>query len=281
MPASTIDLAFIKQYEAEVHEAYQRMGSKLRGTVRVKSGVVGSSTTFQKVGKGTASTKARNAQIAAMGVVHTPVECTLADWYAGDWVDKLDEAKTNIDERRVIANAGAYALGRKTDDLIIAALEAVGSGQNVTGAGNLADTVGFTSEKVFAALEILNGADVPDDGQRFAVVSPAAWTDLMAITAFASAEYVGADLPYKAGAGSMRSWLGIQWMTHSGLIVNGGGDRQCYIYHRSAVGHAVGAEVTSDITWHGDHAAHFVNHMMSQGSVAIDATGIARIIISE
>lgn len=281
MPASTIDLAFIKQYEAEVHEAYQRMGSKLRGTVRNKTGVVGASTTFQKVGKGTASTKARNAQIAAMGVVHTPVECTLSDWYAGDWVDRLDEAKTNIDERRVIANAGAYALGRKTDDLIIAALEAVGSGQNVTGAGNLADTAGFTSEKVFAALEILNGADVPDDAQRFAVVSPAAWTDLMAIAAFASSDYVGNDLPYKAGAGSMRSWLGVQWMTHTGLQINGGSDRQCYMYHRSAIGHASGAEVTTDITWHGDHAAHFINHMMSQGAVAIDATGVARIIISE
>lgn len=281
MPLPTIDQAFIKQYEAEVHEAYQRMGSKLRGMVRVKSGVTGSSTTFQKVGKGTASTKARNAQIAAMGVTHTPVECSLGDWYAGDWVDRLDELKTNIDERQVVANAGAYALGRKTDDLIIAALEAVGSGQNVTGVGNLADTAGFTVEKVMMALEILNNADVPDDGQRFAVVSPAAWSDLLAIPQFASADYTGADLPYKAGAGTMRTWLGVTWTTHSGLIVNGGGDRQNYMFHKSAVGHAVGAEVMADITWHGDHAAHFVNHMMSQGSVAIDATGIARIIISE
>ena len=103
----------------------------------------------------------------------------------------------------------------------------------------------------------------------------------MAIAAFASSDYVGNDLPYKAGAGSMRSWLGVQWMTHTGLQINGGSDRQCYMYHRSAIGHASGAEVTTDITWHGDHAAHFINHMMSQGAVAIDATGIARIIISE
>lgn len=280
MPASTIDLAFIKQYEAEVHEAYQRMGSKLRGTVRVKSGVVGSSTTFQKVGKGSATQKGRNSQVPAMGITHTPVECTLGDWYAGDWVDKLDELKTNIDERRVIANGGAYALGRKTDELIIAALDGVGSGQNVTGAGNLADTVGFTIEKVMAALELLNTADVPDDGQRFAVVSPGAWSDLLAIAQFASADYTGADLPYKAGAGTMRSWLGVTWMTHSGLSLSAG-DRLNYMYHRSALGHAIAAEIQTDITWHGDHAAHFINNMMSQGAVAIDATGIARIIISE
>lgn len=280
MPASTIDQAFIKQYEAEVHEAYQRMGSKLRGTVRMKSGVVGSSTTFQKVGKGSATQKGRNSQVPAMGITHTPVECTLGDWYAGDWVDKLDELKTNIDERRVIANGGAYALGRKTDELIIAALDGVSSGQNVTGAGNLADTAGFTIEKVMAALELLNTADVPDDGQRFAVVSPGAWSDLLGIAQFASADYTGADLPYKAGAGTMRSWLGVTWMTHSGLSLSSG-DRLNYMYHRSALGHAIGAEIQTDITWHGDHAAHFINNMMSQGSVAIDATGIARIIISE
>jgi hypothetical protein len=53
-----------------------------------------------------------------MNLDHQPVTCTLADYYAGDYVDKLDELKTNIDERGVIAQSGANALGRKSDDLI-------------------------------------------------------------------------------------------------------------------------------------------------------------------
>ena len=53
--STTIDQAFIRQFEREVHESYQRQGSRLRGTVRVKNDVRGSSTVFQKVGKGTAS----------------------------------------------------------------------------------------------------------------------------------------------------------------------------------------------------------------------------------
>ena len=61
--STTIDQAFIKQFEQEVHQAYQRMGSKLRNTVRVKNGVQGSSTVFQKVGKGSASTKARHGKV--------------------------------------------------------------------------------------------------------------------------------------------------------------------------------------------------------------------------
>src|SRR3546814_21149017 len=100
------------------HEAYQRRGSKRRNTLRQKNNVQGPSTTFQKVGKGAASTKARHGKVPVMNVDHEPVEVQLADYYAGDWVDRLDELKTNIDERMVIANAGAYALGRKTDEQI-------------------------------------------------------------------------------------------------------------------------------------------------------------------
>ena len=33
----------------------------------------------------------------------------------------------------------------------------------------------------------------------------------------------------------------------------------------------------SDVSWHGDHAAYFINNMMSQGSVLIDNDGIVKI----
>src|SRR3546814_9265765 len=53
--STSIDLSFVKQFEREVHEAYQRQGSLLRATVRSKNNVKGASTTFQKIGKGVAS----------------------------------------------------------------------------------------------------------------------------------------------------------------------------------------------------------------------------------
>ena len=70
--------------------------------------------------------------VPIMNVDHSTVEAQLVDFYAGDWIDRLDELKTNIDERQVLANAGAFALGRKTDELIIQALstatQSVGDG---------------------------------------------------------------------------------------------------------------------------------------------------------
>ena len=144
--STTLDQAFIKQFEREVHEAYQRQGSKLRGTVRTITDVNGSSAVFQKVGSGTASTKATHGMVPVMNLAHSNIEVILSDYYAGDWVDRLDELKTNIDERQIIANAGAHALGRKTDELIINGLNA--ADDNVTSD----DNTGLTKAKIMRIL---------------------------------------------------------------------------------------------------------------------------------
>jgi hypothetical protein len=274
--ATTIDQAFIKQFEREVHEAYQRQGSKLRNTVRTINNVNGSEAIFQKVGKGVASTKSTHGMVPVMNLEHSSVTCTLYDYYAGDWVDRLDELKVNIDERQVIANAGAYALGRKTDELVIDQLATVGAGQQIAD-GN----TGMSLSKVMSALGLLGGADVPDDGQRFAIVGWKQWGELLEIDEFSNSDYVGPDaLPFQAPT-QTKFWLGTYWIPHSGLPIDGSDIRSCFWYHKSAVGHASGSDVVTDITWHGDRAAHFVNNMMSQGSKLVDKTGVVEILCDE
>ncbi len=264
----SIDNVFVKQFEADVHLAYQQMGTKLRGTIRSKSVVVGASTTFQKVGKGTASTKSRHGIVPVMNLNHEPVECLLQDYYAGDWVDALDELKTNVDERRVVASAGAYALGRKTDELIVSAMN------SATASVGDYSTI-LTKDLILSAVEALNANDVPDDGRRFAVVGVRQWNDLLSMDEFVSADYVGEETPLLNG-GTARKWLGINWVLYNGLPVVGA-NRDCFIYHASSIGHACGQEVKTDISWHGERAAHFISNSMSQGAVLIDADGIVRI----
>jgi hypothetical protein len=268
-----IEQSFIKQFEADVHLAYQQMGTKLRQTVRSKNGVVGASTTFQKIGKGTASSKSRHGLVPVMNLNHEPVECPLVDYYAGDWVDALDELKVNIDERRVVASAGAYALGRKTDELIINAL-------NKTSVIVEDYHSGLTKDKIIAAIERLNAKDVPDDGRRFGIIGVKQWKDMLAIEEFSSAEYVGENLPMLSGT-ETKKWMGVVWILHNGLPNFNDTERDCFIYHSSAVGHACGQEVKSDISWHGERAAHFVSNSMSQGACLIDPAGIIRIQCGE
>lgn len=271
----SIDQAFIKQFEREVHEAYQRQGSKLRATVRSISNVNGSSAVFQKVGTGTASTKATNAVVPVMNLDHTNVEVILSDYYAGDWIDRMDELKINIDERQVIANAGAHALGRKTDELIINAL-ATASANTITD-GN----AGMTKDKILSAFETFGENDVPDDGQRFCVVGWKQWSDLLAIDEFVNADYIGAEnLPF-ASITQAKMFLGTIFVPHSGLPIDGNDIRSCFYYHKTAVGHAAASDVVTDVTWHGDRASHFVNNMMSQGAGLIDEAGIITINCDE
>jgi len=244
--------------------------------VRVTNGVEGASTTFQKVGKGTASTKATNGLVPIMNLVHSNVECVLQDYYAGDWIDHLDQLKTNINERQVIANAGANALGRKSDEMIINALSTASA--NVIADAN----TGLTKAKVLEAFELFGNTDVPDDGQRFATVGWKQWSDLLQIEEFVNADYIGeGNLPYATAATQAKMWLGTIWMPHSGLPVDADDIRSCYFYHKTAIGHAIGSDVITDVTWHGDRAAHFVNNMMSQGSALIDEAGVVTINCDE
>ncbi|MBI2235773.1 MAG: hypothetical protein HYU60_02250 [Magnetospirillum sp.] len=263
--STTIVNSYSKQYGIEVHQAYQRMGTKLRNTVRTRDNVTGAIAVFQKVGKGSASTKARHGKVPVMNVDHTAVECQLYDYYAGDWLDRLDEIKVEHNERSVLVNAGAYALGRKTDELVIAELD---KSTNYAKDG----TTGLTKAKILEAFEMLGGADVPDDGERTAVVGWKQWSELMDITEFAHADYVGPDeLPWKGT--QAKKWLGTLWMPHSGLTKSGS-VRYCYWYHKTAVGHASGANVKSEITYHGDRAAWSINNFMSQGAMLVDDNGV-------
>ena len=272
--STAIDASFIKHFQAEVHNAYQQQGSKLKKTVRFKDNITGTSTTFQVIGAQTANQKtARNAQLTPAAVTHAPVECTLSDWYAGQWVDKMDELKVGHDERQVLATAGAYALGRKTDALIITALS---SASQTAGTSSEA----LTKERILSAFQTLNTNEVPDDGERFALVGPAQWNQLLSMEEFSNANYVGNEHPMLSGSES-RKWMGINWIMHTGLPTSGSGDSAtttCFIYHKSAVGLAAGQDITTDITWHGDYAAHYVNNMMSQGACLIDPKGVVKMV---
>lgn len=265
--AIDINDAFVKQFESDVHMAYQRMGSKLRNTVRAKANVRGSSTTFQKVGKGTAGTKSRHGNVPVMSIDHSNVECTLTDYYAADYIDKLDELKINHDERMVVTQSAAAAMGRKSDDLIIAQLDA--TSQTITESG----TTGLNQTKINTVFEAFGNGDVPDDGERYFIVSPGGWTDLLGVTAFSSADFVGPDeLPYKGGMVAKR-WMGFMFMTFSGLPI-ATSIRKNFAYHRTGVGMASGAEVSTELNYVPEKAATLATSMMSQGAVLIDTTSV-------
>jgi hypothetical protein len=265
--ANTIDQAFIKQFETEVHMAYQRMGSKLRNTIR-STNVTGSTARFQKIGTGTASTKSRNGNVTPMELSHTNVEATMSDYYAAEYIDKLDELKININERQAVAQSAAAALGRKTDELITTAMDAGASSTQI------ADTSGALAKADLLTLfETMGTADVPEDGQRYIAMSPAGYADLFAINEFASSDFVGPqNLPF-AGGMTMKEFLGFKIFSTSAVA---GGKN--FAYHTSAVGIGVNSDVQTEVNYVAEKVAHLATSMMSMGAVAIDENGIYEVL---
>lgn len=273
MAPNSIDIAFTKQFESEVHLAYQRMGSKLLNTVRRKTNVVGKSTTFQIIGKGIAGTKTRGGQVPILNLVHTNVECILADRYGGEFIDKLDELKIEHDERGAVTTSIAAALGRASDADITAITD--------TFTGETAAAGVVTQPKVEEAYEFMGNGDVPDDGGRFLAVAPQGWTDLMGLTPFASLDFVPeSDLPFPKVGFSAKQWFSFHVFSFSGLTLTGG-VRQSVAYHKSAVGHASGQDVQMDITWQGKEQSHLAVGSMSMNACLIDDLGGYRVRSTE
>jgi len=265
--ANTIDQAFIKQFESEVHMAYQRMGSKLRNTIR-STNVTGSTARFQVIGKGTASTKTRNGDVTTMELAHTNVEATMADYYAAEYIDKLDELKININERQAVAQSAAAALGRQTDTLITTAMDA---GANST---QIADTTGaLVKADLLTLFETFGTEDVPEDGQRYLAMSPAGFADLFNIDEFASSDYVGPqNLPF-AGGMTMKEFLGFKIFSTSAVA---GGKN--FAYHARAVGIGINSDVQTEVNYVPQKVAHLATSMMSMGSVVIDDDGVFEVL---
>jgi hypothetical protein len=264
--ANTIDTAFIKQFESDVHLAYQRMGSKLRNTVRTANASA-SVVRFQKIGSGVATTKSRNGNVTPMELAHTTVEVTMTDYYAPEYIDKLDELKTNINERQAVAQSAAAALGRKTDELIYTALDAAGGTaiHDTSSALEVAD--------ILSLFETMGTNDVPEDGQRYLAMNPKGFADLFAITQFASSDYVGdANLPF-AGGMTMKEFMGFKVFSTSAVTAG-----KNMAYHTSAIGLGINAEVATEINYVAEKASHLANSMMSIGAVAIDANGICEVL---
>lgn len=273
--SSSINNAFITQFEAEVHMAYQRMGAKLKNLVRVVNGVSGESVKFQKVGTGEATTKARHAEVVAMNISHTNVTATLSDYYASDYVDRLDELKTNIDERQVIANNAAYALGRKTDSIITTAMASATTLANNAGAQGGTVSTDMNVDK-FKEMQALFGSnDVPDDNQRYWAIGPNQWSDLLADDQWTRLEYIGSnELPFSGMNYTAKRFLGFLTFVHSGLDTSGSTDRHTIAWHKSSMGLGVGSEVRTEVNYIPEKVAHLMTSYLSMGSILIDTNGI-------
>jgi len=193
-----ITTAFVQQYSNNVQMLSQQKGSLLRNTVRVES-VVGENAFFDQIGSVTAVTPhTRHANTPLSDSPHSRRRVSLVDYEWADLIDNQDKLRSLIDPTSSYALAAAYAIGRATDDLIIAAASGTAS-TGVAGATSTvlpaaqiiteAATAGLTIAKLRNAKKILDLGNVDPSISRYIVVGPNQVADLLGDTSVTSSDF--------------------------------------------------------------------------------------------
>jgi len=261
------------QFDAEVKHAFQGTG-KLRDTVRVRTGVVGDTHNFRTMGKGSASARGTTqADVTAMDVAHAKVACALGNYVAPEYTDIFDSAEVNFDERTELAGTIAGALGRRVDQLV---LDALSAGSTIADGGT-----NMTLEKITEASRVLSDNGAPMEG-RVMVCSPQAIEKMMNTSTITSADYNALRVLM---SGEMNTFMGFEWKmietrTEGGLSVTAN-IRDCYAYHKSAVGLAIGIDVSTEVNYVPEKVSWLSLGKVKAGAVTIDDTGVVKVQIDE
>ena len=281
-----LSTAFIQLFDAEVKQAYQGT-AMLQGTVRMRTGVEGSTVNFPSIGKGQAIVRTPQTDVTPLNTAFATVSCTLTDYVAAEYSDIFSQQKVNFDERRELAQVVGSAIGRRQDQIILDALAAASAGSTVANTVNT-DSSNSNSDlnvgKIIAAAENLNKKNVPPT-DRHLIIHASGLASLLADERAVSADYASIKA-LSQGGGQVGEFMGFQIHVlgdrdEGGLSKDGSNDRTNFAFHRSAIGCGVGIAPKTEVNYIAEKTSFLVTAMLSMGAVAIDADGICDVITRE
>lgn len=194
---------FVKQYSSNVMHLSQQKGSKLQDKVR-KESQAADAAFYDRIGAVEASLKSsRHADTTYSDTPHSRRKVTLADYFYADLVDKEDKIRVLNSPESEYVTAAVNALGRKKDDVIIAA--ALGTAYSgVDGAtsvvlpaaqkiaafdGSTTTGVNLNVKTLRAVKGKFDAADVDESIKRFFAITSYQLQSLLAQTEITSGDY--------------------------------------------------------------------------------------------
>lgn len=278
------DTAFQIQYRQEFIQAFEQHQSLLRETVTTEAVIKGQQAIFLVAGSGsaTAVTRGTNGRIPARQDANTQNTCTLQEWH--DLVRKtgFNVFASQGNQRSIMQMTTMAVLNRQIDALITGELA---NGTVTIGAASQVPNVSlFQNGRVK-----LSNAAVPWDSNITLLCQPSFLAYLEQAPEFANAQYVDVR-PY---AGETPSWrdkpMAYRWrnaliIEHPNLSGRGTSSEKSYLYHKSAIGHAmdtaglqtpVGYFEEQDYSWARATAYMGAKLLQNTGVVVITADGSA------
>ena len=245
------------------------MSTSLRDSVRMKYDVIGAYVNFRKVNQVISVPTAYLQSVIIQDPNYTTETATLQKYTTPTAVDSVQELTVNFDTKMENAMLVAEAMGRRSDQIVINALNA-----------NLGDTitdgaVNFTYTKYTQMMQFFENHAVPL-GDRFVAMSSSMFQSLLQADQFISTFYTQNRVLDMA---QVRTFLGfnlviIPEMTEGGLPYNSNtGIQTALAWHKMSTGMGIGHDFRTEIHYLPRETSWLINGVFSAGAVVIDPRG--------
>ncbi len=271
------ETAFQTMYRDEFVAGFEQNQSLVRDTTTTEFQSKGNEAVFLVADSGGASavTRGVNGRIPGRPDNLNQLTATLAEWH-----DVVEKTNFNIfasqgNQRQIMQKTTMAVVNRKIDEDIIGELNA---GTVNTGAAATASLMLSARAKT-----ILQNSDVPWDSNIFSLITPAYEAYLLQIPEFSNAEYVDAKpIPGAAAAWSdrpkMYRWIGVNWIVHPNLPGKGTANEVCFMYHKSAIGHAVNTGgISTAVDYDSRHDLSWCRATIYMGPKLLQNSGVVKI----
>ena len=284
----TVNVAHVHAYTREIQRLTAQTVTKLRSSVRVKTGIVGKTYNFERLGPSDLVPITRHSPTPLLNPEHSRRRLTLSDRGGAILLDKQDQVRMLIQPQNDYAQNHANSINRFYDDLIIAALAgnstAVAADDSTSNvalpAGQIIvnGSAGLTFAKVNQALRLLNAQDVPY-GDRVAVISPVGLEDLLATTQATSADFV--NLKAIQSGKLEGTWMSFEWIVSTRLPISGN-VRSAFFFHKNAVGLGIAIDMFTAVSTREDlNYATQVYAAATAGAVRIEEELVVQVDYDE
>ena len=278
--------AAVQEFDSEVKQEYQGRAT-LRSSVSIRTNVTGDAYKFAGQGKGIANQKATQADVTPMDITYTRPTANLENWNAPEYTDIFDQAEVNFDEKAELAQTIAKAIGRREDQLILDSMLS-GTITYATTEDGLATTgfsatvaTNFTVAELRTASKHFNTIEAPTE-ERHIALQANALESLLGTTQVTSADFNSVRALVQ---GEVDTFMGFKFHVigdrAEGGIAGVTTAEHAYLWHKAAIGLAVGLEMKTTIDWVAQKTSWLANGIYKAGAVVREAQGIVRIIYDE
>jgi len=235
--ADTQNEIYAQAYGQNIMQLAQQKYSKLLPTVYLKPNVRGKTFFQDQIGEWAMETKGgRNVATPNNDPALARRMGVMLDYHDNRMLDRGDELKTISDPRSAYTIAAARSLGRKIDDVIIAAAVSITTASGETGSttapttATLAITTGsLYIQDVTRFKKALDDADVEEE-DRYLIITPSLMQSGLNDEKLSSGDYAAIKALVN---GQINTFMGFKWIMSTRLSQQSG--LEGLVYHKNAI----------------------------------------------